>query len=384
MTQAMRRLRRTARRLPGVLNKPLPGRPPGLSPEQLTAIARDQQAAPGTVSEPTVICCYDYAPDRCTRQIVTDLPAFLAQPLDPAVHVRWINIDGLGDIGVIATLADHFKLHPLAVEDLLHSPQRPKFEVFNGSTTGGDDLIFIVMVMARLVENSVLTEQVSLFLRDRVVLTFQETQGDVWDPIRQRLAQEGSRLRQHDASFLAYALLDAVVDHHFPVLEFYGDKLEALEDRVLDDPAPRVIQQVHAIKRELLLLRREVWPLREAVSQFQREPSTLVSDATRTFLRDVHDHAVAVIELIETYRELAGGLAETYLSSVSVRMNEVMKVLTIFASIFIPLTFLAGVYGMNFHFLPELDWKWSYPVFWGICVATAAGMLVWFRRQKWL
>ncbi|MCC7205289.1 MAG: magnesium/cobalt transporter CorA [Phycisphaeraceae bacterium] len=391
MTQALRRLRRAARRLPGALAKPVPGHAPGLSPEQLAAVARDQQAVPGAAVEPTTVCCYDYAPDRCTRRVITDLPAFLAQPLDPAVSVRWINIDGLSDLGAIASLAEHFGLHPLAVEDMLHTPQRPKFELFppaNGDSSDHastcNDLIFIVLIMARLVDDAVTTEQVSLFLRGRVLLTFQEPGGDVWEPIRQRLMQDGSKLRQQDASFLAYAMLDAVVDHHFPILEFYGDKLETLEARVLEDPRPTVINQIHAIKRELLLLRREVWPLREAVNQFQREPSELVSNATRTFLRDVHDHAVAVIELIETYRELAGGLAETYLSSVSVRMNQVMKVLTIFASIFIPLTFLAGVYGMNFKYLPELEWKWSYPLFWGVCLAVAGGMLAWFRKQKWL
>jgi magnesium transporter len=225
---------------------------------------------------------------------------------------------------------------------------------------------------------------VSIFVGHRTVLTFQETPGDVWDPIRQRIRTPGSLLRRNDASFLAYSLIDAVVDESFPILELFGDRLEELEDRVLQHPSPDTIQEIHRVKRELLLVRRALWPMRELLSKMQREPHECFSEVTQTYIRDVYDHAVQAIDIVETYREVASGLTETYMTSMSNRMNEIMKVLTIMGSIFIPLTFLAGVYGMNFHHFPELDWWWAYPAFWGICLVTAGTMIFWFRRRGWL
>jgi magnesium transporter len=227
-------------------------------------------------------------------------------------------------------------------------------------------------------------EQISIFLGHKTVLTFQESHGDVWDPIRQRIQIKGSRLRLNDASFLAYALLDAIVDHCFPILENYGDRLEELEDEVLANPERTVINAIHKIKRDLLLLRRAAWPMREVIAFLHREPHECMGDVTRVYMRDIYDHIVQIIDIIETYRELANDLTETYMSSVSNRMNEIMKVLTIIGTIFIPLTFLAGVYGMNFHFFPELDKAWAYPAFWGVCGILAISMLIYFRRRGWL
>ncbi len=214
-------------------------------------------------------------------------------------------------------------------------------------------------------------------------MTFQENQGDVWDPIRQRIGAKGSRLRQTDVSFLLYALLDAIIDQCFPILEFFSDQLEDMEDLVLITGGTEPIQRIHTLKRELLLLRRSIWPMREVINSLQREPHECMSDVTRTYLRDVYDNCVQIIDLVETYREFATGLTETYMSALSIRMNEIMKVLTIMGTIFIPLTFLAGVYGMNMP-IPENQSTWAYPVFWLVCLVTAAGMLLWFKRRHWL
>jgi magnesium transporter len=216
------------------------------------------------------------------------------------------------------------------------------------------------------------------------VLTFQESPGDVWSPVRQRVRTPGSALRLNDASFLAYSLIDAIVDEAFPILEHFGDRLEDLEDVVLQRPSPDVIQEIHRLKRELLLVRRAMWPMREVLSKLQRDPHECFSEMTRTYMRDVYDHAVQAIDIVETYREVAGGLTETYMTAISVRMNEVMKVLTVIGTIFIPLTFFAGVYGMNFEYLPEFKWRYGYPMFWGVSLVTAGAMLAWFRRRGWL
>jgi len=242
--------------------------------------------------------------------------------------------------------------------------------------------VFVILRMMELHEGQLSTEQVSLFIGHRTVLTFQESPGDVWDPIRLQLRVQGSRLRSTDASFLAYSLIDAVVDQAFPILEHFGDRLELLEDMVLQHPSRESFQEIHRLKRELLLVRRAMWPMREVIQRLQRDAHECFSDVTRTYLRDAYDHAVQIIDIVETYREMATGLTETYMTAMSNRMNEIMKVLTILGTIFIPLTFLAGVYGMNFHHFPELEWKWGYAGFWVVCALTA--MVTWFRRRGWL
>jgi len=237
--------------------------------------------------------------------------------------------------------------------------------------------------MIQRVEEQLQSEQISIFVNQNTVLTFQEQPGDIWDPIRKRLAVAGSRMRQLDASYLLYALLDAIVDHCFPVLEYYGDRLEELEDEVIERPAPKVVQQIHQLKRDLLLLRRALWPMREVINGLQREPHECVRETTRYYLRDVYDHAVQIMDIVETYREVAASLTENYMTSMSNRLAEVMKVLTIIGTIFIPLTFLAGVYGMNMP-IPENSKEWAYPVFWIICLVLSGGMLYWFRKRGWI
>ncbi len=362
-------------RLPRRFKKAAPGSEAGIEPQALT---------PVTAKKPSVrVTSIDYSPTQVVVEDVQDLPAFIAKHRPEWSTVRWINVDGLGDLGVIRAIAEKYHLHPLAIEDVLHVPQRPKVQAYEDDGTYQARL-FIITRELELREGQLHTEQVSIFVGHKTVLTFQESPGDVWNPIRQRIKTAGSTLRLNDASFLAYTLIDAIVDEAFPILEQFGDRLEDLEDVVLQRPSPDAIQEIHRLKRELLLVRRALWPMREVLSRMQRDPHECFSDVTRTYMRDVYDHAVQAIDIVETYREVAGGLTETYLTAISIRMNEVMKVLTVIGTIFIPLTFFAGVYGMNFEHLPELKWRYGYPAFWLICLTTAGIMLAWFRRKGWL
>jgi magnesium transporter len=380
--EAPRRPRRTrpphgkgGLRLPRHFRKAHPGTPAGIEPGDLPT--------PPATARTARITCIDYGPDQHETEEVRDLAGFIGRHRPPWSAVRWINVDGLHDLGVIRALAEKYHLHPLAVEDVLHVPQRPKVQAYD-ETEDYQARLFVIVRMMELHEGQLSTEQVSMFVGHKTVLTFQESAGDVWDPIRQQLRVKASRLRTTDASFLAYSLIDAVVDQAFPILEHFGDRLELLEDMVLQRPSPEAFQEIHRLKRELLLVRRAMWPMREVIQRLQREPHECFSDVTRTYIRDVYDHAVQSIDIVETYREMATGLTETYMTAMSNRMNEIMKVLTIIGTIFIPLTFFAGVYGMNFRHLPELEWWWGYPLFWAICLVTAAGMVAWFRRRGWL
>jgi magnesium transporter len=372
---------RTARRLRlPKIRKNRPGTAAGIEPEQLDRL----QSTPGEVRV-TVI---DYRADNVLVRTVDDIDDFVAGHRPAWSAVCWINVDGLTDMKCISALAEKYELHPLAVEDLLHVPQRPKVDTFGEGPSGlpgsHPARLFVVARMLQLNDGHLTSEQISFFVGHRTLLTFQESPGDVWDPIRRRLQKPGSPLRRGDASFLLYALLDAIVDHCFPILEFYGERLEEIEDRVLMGTGQEALSEIHRLRRELLLFRREVWPMRDVIRTLQREPHECMGETTRTYLRDVHDHVIQIIDLCDTYREFAAGLAETYMSSLSIRMNEVIKVLTIITTIFIPITFLAGVYGMNFRHMPEEDWVWAYPAFWMVCLVLAGGMLVYFRRRGWL
>jgi len=319
---------------------------------------------------------YDYGPDGVTFQESDDLEKLCSAVRPEGQGIRWINVDGLHPY-VVNRLRQSYKFHTLAAEDVLRTSQRPKLEAF-------DDHIFVVARMLSLLNGKLRQEQVSFFLFEDTLITFQEMHGDVWDPIRERLQKNNSRMRSMGAAYLLYALLDAVVDHTFPILEGYGDMLEELEAAVLDNPRPEIQQKIHRIKRELVMLRRVLWPLREVVNDLHRGDSEEIPDSVKPFMRDVYDHAVQVMEIVETYREQAGGLNDLYMSAISNRMNEIMKVLTIMASFFIPITFVAGVYGMNFEYIPELTWKYSYACFWGLCISIVLGLLIFFWRRGWL
>lgn len=321
--------------------------------------------------------CFDYGPEQMESREIQDLEAFLGQARPAWSKVRWVKVDGL-DPYTVDCLRRHFGFHTLAAEDVLRVPQRPKVEAYGNS-------LFVVLRMLRLEGDRLLDEQVSCFLFDDVLLTFQESEGDVWEPIRQRLLkQQNSRLRVNGAAYLLYALLDSVVDHCFPILESYGDLLESVERDIFERPAERVHQRLHTLKRELSVLRRVIWPMRDVITELQRDETGGFSGMVKTYLRDVYDHAVQVMDIVETHREMAAGLNDLYMSSVSNRMNEVMKVLTIMASFFIPLTFVAGIYGMNFEHIPELKWRYGYAGFWLACVVITGGLVVYFLRKGWI
>ncbi len=307
--------------------------------------------------------------------------------LDPAAAlelcrgegVKWLNVFGVHEVGLIDQIGQGLDIHPLVLEDVAHTTQRPKFEDYDGQ-------IYVVAKMIGYDEGAggILGEQVSFILGDGWLVTFQEREGDVFEPVRQRLRAGSTRLRRRGPDYLLYALLDAIVDGYFGVLEKLGDRIEQLEDEVMDNPKPESLHTVHALRKQMIYLRKSIWPLREAISALEHSDSGLVADGTKLFLRDVYDHTVQLIDTVETFRDMVGGLYEMYMSSVGNRMNEVMKVLTIIATIFIPITFVAGVYGMNFEVMPELDFPWAYPATLGVMVAMALGMLWYFRRQRWL
>jgi magnesium transporter len=345
-------------------------RTPGLAPGSLAGTA-----APG--SAPVRIALIDYDEGRVEEREVADVPA-LGAYRKPA-GVTWINVVGVHDPVRLEALGALFGVHPLCLEDIAHTAQRPKFEDYT-------DYFYVVLQMIRHLPGTQATdvEQISLLLGPGYVVSFQEREGDVFDPVRARIRSGKGRIRKLGADYLLYALVDAIVDHYFLVLEELGTQIEAAEDRLLARPEPAVLHDIHRLKTELLFLRKAVWPLRDALSGLERAESPLVQPPTRLFFRDVYDHCIRVIDTVETSRELVAGLLDIYLSSVSNRMNEVMKVLTIIATIFIPLTFVAGVYGMNFTHMPELDCPWAYPAVWLVMLAMAGGMVLYFRRKKWL
>jgi magnesium transporter len=313
------------------------------------------------------------------------LEEFQANTLDEALalctgdRLTWLNIDGIHDVGLIGRLGKHFDIHPLTQEDILNTTHRPKFEEF-------DHYAYIVLKMLRFDSGTgrVLTEQVSLILTERVLISFQETRGDVFGPVRARLQKGRGRIRSAGCDYLAYALIDAVVDHYFAILEQIGIQIEALEDQTLSDPTPEVLKRIHTMKREILYLRKQIWPLREVVGTMAKDEPALITDETTIFLRDVHDHTIQIMETIDSQRDLLSGLLDLYMTGISNRMNEVMKVLTIIATMFIPITFIAGVYGMNFKHMPELDWPWGYGLIWCIMITMVIAMVVYFKKKKWL
>lgn len=343
-------------------------------------------APPGTlVTDPLaprpVLTVLAYGPQEFVEQGVTD-PQEIREFLGKW-PVVWINVEGVGDAGTVSQLGELFGLHRLALEDVLHTHQRPKVEQYG-------DHLFIVTRMVQLAEY-LETEQLSLFLGKNFVLTLQDgVPGDCLDSIRERIRKKGGRIRDAGLDYLAYALLDAVVDAYFPILEQYGERLEEMEDEIATKPAPDTIARIHAIKRNLLTLRRAAWPQRETLSTLLREETPRVSAETRLYLRDCYDHVTQIIDLIETYRERGADLTDIYLSSVSNRTNEIMRVLTVISTIFIPLTFISSIYGMNFNSaispwnMPELNWMWGYPLAMLLMTAVAWAQLVFFRRRGWL
>jgi magnesium transporter len=340
-------------------------------------------AAPGTLvytgperTEPVSVSILAYNPDGMEESFPSELDL---GEVGREGWVTWINVDGLNDIGLIERMGKAFELHPLTLEDLVHTGQRPKLEEYDG-------YLFLVLRMLTVGSegNGVLSEQVGIILGEGYVLSFQERAGDVWEPVRERIRGESGRIRRRGPDYLAYALLDAVVDHYFHILEGMADTVEDLEVEVLQHPTSDTMHRIHNLRQEMLVVRRAVWPLRDLANGLVRTESNLVQEDTAVFLRDVYDHTVQVIDMAETLRDVVSGLMDLYMSSVSNRMNEIMKVLTIMASLFIPLTFLAGIYGMNFENMPELGWPWAYPALLLVMAGMALGLMVYFKRKDWL
>ena len=276
-------------------------------------------------------------------------------------------------------IGKHFGVHPLVIEDILNTEQRPKIEIY-------DDYVFVTLKMLSYNKDvkEIQEEQISLLLGRHVVISFQEREGDVLEPLRSRIKNSASRLRKYGTDYLMYAILDIIIDHYFYVLECIDEEISLLEDNVMNTPDQNHLQRIHYLKRELVNFRRLVWPMREVVSSLTRDEYHLIQESTEPFLRDLYDHVYNISEMIESLRDMVTGLMDVYLSNVSNRMNEVMKVLTIIATIFIPLSFIAGIYGMNFEFMPELNWRYGYFILWGLIILAAGGMLYFFRRKKWL
>jgi len=300
-------------------------------------------------------------------------------PFKDKPTISWINIDGLHDVEVVEKIGKKFGLHPLIMEDIVHTVQRPKLEDFG-------DHIFIVLKMLyyNKEKGELESEQVSLIFGENFVISFQERVGDIFEPLRERIRKGKGRVRKAGADYLAYTLLDSIVDNYFVILEQLGEKIEDTEQELATEPDIATLQTIRAFKKEMIFLRKSIWPLREVVTSLERGESSLIHESTGIYLRDVYDHTIQIIDTVESYRDMLSGMLDVYLSIISNKMNEVMKVLTIFAAIFIPLTFVAGVYGMNFGFMPELGWQWGYFAVLLVMAVIGAVMLFYFRRKKWL
>lgn len=353
-------------------------------PEPITKRSKKSGLPPGALvhvgekkTEEVRIRIIDYDETRIEEQEVKRVEDVF--PFKDTPTVTWINIDGLHEVDVIERIGEHFGLHPLLLEDILNTDQRPKLEDFG-------EFLFIVLKMLYYdnKDHEIEAEQVSLILGSNFVISFQEREGDVFNFVRERIRTGKGRIRTEGADHLAHALIDAIVDNYFVVLEKIEEKIEETEEELVTNPTPETLQMIHLLKSGTIFIRKSVWPLREVIGSLERVESPLIRESTNVYLRDVYDHTIQVIDTIESFRDLIAGMLDIYLSSISNRMNEVMKVLTIIATIFIPLTFIAGIYGMNFRYMPELNWRWGYPAVWFVMSTILITMLVYFKRKGWL
>ena len=351
-------------------------------PKLFKKVSKPVGLSPGTVIETATagaavgITIFDYDVKTLTEKMVQRIEECF--PFKESPTVTWINLEGI-DPQTIKKIDEHFGVHPLVSEDIVSLGQRPKMEDYG-------EYIFIVlkMIYFNVKANEIVDEQVSVILGANFVISIQEQEGDVFDPIRQRIRGGKGRIRTMGADYLAYALLDAVIDNYFVILEKRGEDIEKLENVIIGSPGREMGHEIHRLKRDVIYLRKQIWPLREVISGLQRNESKLVSKQIGIYLRDVYDHTIQVIDTIESFRDILSGLHDIYLASISNRMNEIMKVLTIFSAIFIPLTFMAGIYGMNFEHMPELNWKYGYFVLLALMAGVAIGLLLYFKRKKWL
>ncbi|MCG3775409.1 MAG: Cobalt/magnesium transport protein CorA [Nitrospira sp.] len=340
----------------------------GLPPGTLVHIGENKQAK-------VTILAFNYAGSRCDERQDLSVDE-LAPPTDESI--TWVDVWGVHKMDILESFGKQFKLHPLLLEDIANTDQRPKLDDY-------ETCLFLVMKMLSVTDRQeIVVEQVSLVLGPNFVLSFQENGADVFTSVRDRLRGGKGRLRQSGADYLLHALVDAIVDRYFEVLEVLGEKIEALQDLVVSHPKPETLRQIHALKRQLMFLRRAVWPLREAANNLSRSESPFLQETTKIFFRDAYDHVVQIVDTIETLREMVSAGLDIYMSSITYRSNAVMKVLTIITTIFMPLTFIVGIYGMNFEYMPELKWEWGYPLVLGLMVAIVIAMLGFFKGKKWI
>jgi magnesium transporter len=323
------------------------------------------------------ISLIDYSVGKYDEKEITNIEDCF--PFKNRSSVTWINVDGLHEIDIIEKLGNSFDIHPLVLEDIVNTDQRPKMEDY-------EKYIFFVLKMLLIDDktNMIHSEQISIILGQNFVISFQEAIGDVFDHVRERIRKGKGRIRKMGADYLAYALIDAIIDNYFIILEKIAEKVESLEEDLVSNPTSDILQHIYNLKREIIYLKKSVWPLREVINGLLREESDLIKDTTNIYLRDLYDHAIQVIDTIESYRDMVSSMLDIYMSSVSNKMNEVMKVLTIFAAIFIPLTFIAGVYGMNFQHMPELSVPWAYPAVWIVIIGVGVSLLAYFKHKKWI
>lgn len=324
---------------------------------------------------PTQVELIFYNKDSYTKKKIQSLENLESDYKKGFSH--WLDVSGLQDAEKISVIGNQFGLNHLLVDDILHTRQRPKYELY-------DETIFIVLKMFRLdAKNEIIAEQVSIVIKENLLATFQEREGDVFGLVRSNIKEDGKRIRSMSSDYLAYALLDAIIDNYFNVLEELGERIEAIEQKLLKNPTPETLREINSTKQESMLLRRSLWPLRDVINRLELEEIRLVKKATRPYFRDVYGHVVQAIETIESYRDVLSGMVDLYLSSVSNKMNAIMKVLTIIATIFIPLTFFAGIYGMNFKYMPELDWEYGYYGALFVMFLIALAMISYFHKKKW-
>lgn len=341
----------------------------GMPPESLVHVGRDY----GRAAKVTVL---DYDAAGTRERAADDIAALAGYRAGDTV--TWISVEGLQNVGLIEKIGAAFAIHPLVLEDILNTHQRPKQEDY------GDYLYIVLGAFVLEPDGTLAGEQVSLIVGEGYVLSFQESGRELFKAVRERINGGKGRIRREGADYLAYSLIDTLVDNYFVVLEDLGERLEDLEDNLVTRPRQETLQDIHFLKREMLFFRKALWPLREVVGVLSRGESPLIKEGTLPYIRDAYDHTIQVIDTLETYRDILSGMLDIYLSSISNRLNEIMKVLTIISTIFIPLTFLAGVYGMNFRYMPELEWEYGYPALWAVMVIVAAVMLRFFRKRKWL
>ena len=326
-------------------------------------------------TDKVTIMAFNYAGVRCDEQQILSLDE-LAPPTDESI--TWVNVGGVHKMDILESCGKQFQLHSLLLEDIANTDQRPKLDDY-------ETCLFLVLKMLSVTDRQdIVVEQVSFVFGRNFVLSFQENGTDVFTPVRDRLRGGKGRLRQSGADYLFYALVDAIVDQYFAVVEVLGEKIEGLQDLVVSDPQPETLRRIHTLKRQLLFLRRAVWPLREVTNNLSRSECPFLQESTKVFFRDVYDHVVQIVDTIETLREMVSASLDIYLSSISYRLNAVMKVLTIITTIFMPLTFIVGIYGMNFEHMPELKWEWGYPLVIGVMAVIAIAMLGFFIRKKWI